>query len=54
MGISFDVARVHEVLKRNGLTWKRGQRVTVFKGACAGVHNNNIYATIEYFLIEGL
>ncbi|KAJ0043465.1 hypothetical protein Pint_17792 [Pistacia integerrima] len=48
------VARVHQVLKRKGLTWKRGQRVKVFKGACAGVHNNNIYATIEYFLIEGL
>ncbi|KAJ0103641.1 hypothetical protein Patl1_05164 [Pistacia atlantica] len=54
LGISSDVARVHQVLKRKGLTWKRGQRVKVFKGACAGVHNNNIYATIEYFLIEGL
>ncbi|KAJ0042311.1 hypothetical protein Pint_17750 [Pistacia integerrima] len=48
------VARVHQVLKRKGLTGKRGQRVKVFKGACAGVHKNNIYATIDYFLIEGL
>ncbi|XP_044505503.1 structural maintenance of chromosomes flexible hinge domain-containing protein GMI1 isoform X4 [Mangifera indica] len=54
LGISSDVARVHEVLKRKGLTWRRGQRVKIFKGACAGVHNNNVYATIEYFLIEGL
>ncbi|KAJ0092347.1 hypothetical protein Patl1_26148 [Pistacia atlantica] len=54
LGISSDVARVKQVLKRKGLPWKRGQRVKVFKGACARVHKNNIYATIEYFLIEGL
>lgn len=39
---------------RNGITWKCGQRIKLLKGACAGVHKNNVYATIEYFLLEGL
>ncbi|KAL5567763.1 hypothetical protein UlMin_024338 [Ulmus minor] len=52
-GISADVVRVHRVLKRNGVTWKSGQRIKLLKGACAGVHKNNVYATLEYFLIEG-
>lgn len=45
--------RVHEVLKRKGKTWKSGQKVKILKGACAGVHNNNVYATLEYFLLGG-
>ncbi|KAK3229718.1 hypothetical protein Dsin_001599 [Dipteronia sinensis] len=53
LGITSDVVRVHQVLKRKGTTWKRGQKIKVLKGACAGVHKNNIYATLEYFLIEG-
>ncbi|KAL5738604.1 hypothetical protein ACOSP7_031365 [Xanthoceras sorbifolium] len=53
-GITSDVVRVHRVLKRKGVTWKCGQNIKVLKGACAGVHKNNIYATLEYFLIEGL
>ncbi|XVF10079.1 hypothetical protein REPUB_Repub07fG0152300 [Reevesia pubescens] len=53
LGISSDVIRVHQILKRKGVLWKRGQRIKVLKGACAGCHKNNVYATIEYFLIEG-
>ena len=47
------VLRVHQILKRNGVLWKSGQRIKILKGACAGCHKNNVYATIEYFLIEG-
>ncbi|XP_050387770.1 structural maintenance of chromosomes flexible hinge domain-containing protein GMI1 [Argentina anserina] len=52
--ISSEVARVHKSIMRNGRTWSCGQRIKILKGACAGVHNNNVYATIEYFLLEGL
>lgn len=45
--------RVHKVVTRKGMLWKRGQKIKILKGACAGVHNNNVYATIDYFLIEG-
>ncbi|XP_024006711.1 uncharacterized protein LOC18011562 isoform X2 [Eutrema salsugineum] len=48
-----DAVRVHKVITRKGLSWKRGQNIKILKGACAGVHNNNVYATIDYFLIEG-
>lgn len=34
--------------------WKSGQKVKLLKGAYAGIHNNDVYATIEYFVIEGL
>ncbi|KAL5562936.1 hypothetical protein UlMin_032683 [Ulmus minor] len=30
-----------------------GFRIKLLKGACVGVHNNNVYATIEYLLLEG-
>lgn len=51
---SCDLAvRVHKVVTRNGKLWKRGQNIKLLKGACGGVHNGNIYATIDYFLIEG-
>ncbi|GMJ14975.1 GAMMA-IRRADIATION AND MITOMYCIN C INDUCED 1 [Hibiscus trionum] len=53
LGISSDVIRVHQVLKRKGLLWKSGQKIKVLKGACAGCHKNNVYATIEHFLLEG-
>ncbi|XP_062026605.1 structural maintenance of chromosomes flexible hinge domain-containing protein GMI1-like [Rosa rugosa] len=52
--ISSEVARVHKSVTRNGRTWKCGQRIKLLKGACAGVQKNNVYATIEYFLLEGL
>lgn len=45
--------RVHKVVTRKGMSWKRGQNIKILRGAYAGVHNNNIYATIDYFLIEG-
>ncbi|XP_060971270.1 structural maintenance of chromosomes flexible hinge domain-containing protein GMI1 isoform X4 [Cannabis sativa] len=48
------VSRVHQVLKRNEITWKAGQHVKILKGACAGVHKNNVYATIQYFILGGL
>lgn len=48
------VARVHKVVKRKGAMWKSGQKVKLLKGAYAGIHNNDVYATLEYFLIGGL
>ncbi|EOY23522.1 Gamma-irradiation and mitomycin c induced 1-like protein [Theobroma cacao] len=48
----FDVLRVHKILKRKGVFWESGQRIKVLKGACAGFHKKNVYATLEYFLIE--
>ena len=45
--------RVHQVIKRKGETWESGQKVKILKGACAGVHKNNVYATLEYFVIGG-
>ncbi|PPD70197.1 hypothetical protein GOBAR_DD32911 [Gossypium barbadense] len=53
LGISSDVIRVHQALKRKELLWKSGQKIKVLKGAYAGCYKNNVYATIEYFLIEG-
>ncbi|KHN14095.1 hypothetical protein glysoja_033322 [Glycine soja] len=53
LGISSDVIRVHQVLNRKEKSWKRGQKIKVLKGACAGCHRTTIYATIEYFLLEG-
>ncbi|XP_060675499.1 structural maintenance of chromosomes flexible hinge domain-containing protein GMI1 isoform X2 [Ziziphus jujuba] len=52
--ISSDVIRVHKILNRKGVTWKSGQRIKLLRGACAGVHKNNVYATIEYFLLGGI
>ncbi|KAH9779981.1 Structural maintenance of chromosomes flexible hinge domain-containing protein GMI1 [Citrus sinensis] len=54
LGISTDVARVHKVVKKKGAMWKSGQKVKLLKGAYAGIHNNDVYATIENFVIEGL
>ncbi|XP_023635760.1 uncharacterized protein LOC17884597 [Capsella rubella] len=45
--------RVHTAMKRKGMTWKRGQKIRILKGACGGVHKSDVYATIDYFLIEG-
>ncbi|WZZ01082.1 hypothetical protein YC2023_073410 [Brassica napus] len=44
--------RVHKVMKRKSKSWERGQKIKIMKGACAGVHQNDVYATIDYFLIE--
>ncbi|KAF8089966.1 hypothetical protein N665_0493s0022 [Sinapis alba] len=43
---------VVKVMKRKGKSWERGQKIKIMKGACAGVHKNDVYATIDYFLIE--
>ncbi|OIW07390.1 hypothetical protein TanjilG_10225 [Lupinus angustifolius] len=53
LGISSEVIRVHQQLKRKEESWKSGQKIKVLKGACAGFHKNNVYATLEYFLLEG-
>ncbi|XAR52203.1 hypothetical protein NMG60_11020145 [Bertholletia excelsa] len=53
LGISSEVVRVHQVIKRKGASWKSGQKIKVLKGACAGCHKNNVYATLEYILLEG-
>lgn len=45
---------MHKVVKKKGAMWKSGQKVKLLKGAYAGIHNNDVYATIEYFVIEGL
>lgn len=47
------MVRFHKILKRKGETWKSGQKIKLLKGACAGVHKKNVYATIEYFLLGG-
>lgn len=48
------VARVHQIVRMKGLSWKRGDKIKVLKGACAGCHSKNVYATLEYILLEGL
>nr|KAJ0190836.1 hypothetical protein LSAT_V11C800414090 [Lactuca sativa] len=30
-----------------------GQKIKILKGACAGFHKTNIYATLEYIILEG-
>ncbi|KAK4277570.1 hypothetical protein QN277_015548 [Acacia crassicarpa] len=52
LGISSDVVRVHQKLKRKEKSWNRGEKIKVLKGACTG-RRNNVYATIEYFLLDG-
>ncbi|XP_043716489.1 structural maintenance of chromosomes flexible hinge domain-containing protein GMI1 [Telopea speciosissima] len=53
LGISSDVVRVHKVIRRKGASWRSGQKVKIVKGAATGCHKNNIYATLEYILLEG-
>ncbi|KAF8379724.1 hypothetical protein HHK36_029171 [Tetracentron sinense] len=53
LGISSDVVRVHRVIRRKGTSWKSGQKVKILKGAYIGCHKNNLYATLEYILLEG-
>lgn len=47
------VIRVHKLIRRKGKSWHAGQKVKVLKGACSGVHKNNIYAVLEYILLDG-
>ncbi|XP_052192848.1 structural maintenance of chromosomes flexible hinge domain-containing protein GMI1 [Diospyros lotus] len=53
LGISSNILRVHKVIRRKGASWVSGQKLKILKGACAGCHKNNVYATLEYILIEG-
>nr|XP_043610523.1 structural maintenance of chromosomes flexible hinge domain-containing protein GMI1 [Erigeron canadensis] len=48
-----EIVRVHKALRRKGKSWKTGQKIKILKGACAGFHKNNVYATLEYILLEG-
>ncbi|XP_073032528.1 structural maintenance of chromosomes flexible hinge domain-containing protein GMI1 isoform X1 [Primulina eburnea] len=54
LGISSDVIRVHKEIERRRTCWKAGQRMKILKGACAGFHKNNVFATLEYIILEGL
>nr|XP_016460857.1 PREDICTED: uncharacterized protein LOC107784267 isoform X4 [Nicotiana tabacum] len=53
LGVSSDVMRIHKVLRRKGITWKSGQKIKILKGACRGFHKNNVFATLEYIILEG-
>ncbi|CAA7023351.1 unnamed protein product [Microthlaspi erraticum] len=54
LGISPDckAVRLHNVVKRKGTSWERGQKIRILKGACSGPHKSDVYATIDYFIIE--
>ncbi|CAO2838616.1 unnamed protein product [Amaranthus hypochondriacus] len=54
LGISTGAWRVHKAISRKGKSWNRGQKVKILKGAGPGCHKNNIFATLEYFLLEGI
>ncbi|KAJ8536892.1 hypothetical protein K7X08_035293 [Anisodus acutangulus] len=53
LGISSEVLRIHKVFKRKGITWKSGQKIKILKGAYRGFHKNNVFATLEFIIIEG-
>lgn len=53
LGFSQDVFRVYKHMKRKGVVWKQGMRVKFFKGI-PGHSHKDFYATLEYFLSEGL
>ncbi|WOG90855.1 hypothetical protein DCAR_0310101 [Daucus carota subsp. sativus] len=53
LGISSDVVRVHKMIRRKGKSWQAGQKIKVLKGACSGFYKNNIYAVLEYILLDG-
>ncbi|MCD7458066.1 hypothetical protein HAX54_037087 [Datura stramonium] len=54
LGISSDVLRIHKVFQRKGITWKSGQKIKILKGAYRGFHKNNVFATLEFLILEGL
>ncbi|XP_055825977.1 structural maintenance of chromosomes flexible hinge domain-containing protein GMI1 [Solanum dulcamara] len=53
LGVSSDVLRIHKAFQRKGITWKAGQKIKILKGACRGFHKNNIFATLEFIILEG-
>ncbi|KAL1532041.1 structural maintenance of chromosomes flexible hinge domain-containing protein GMI1-like isoform X1 [Salvia divinorum] len=54
LDLKSSVLRVHKEIQRKGRCWKAGLNIKVLKGACAGCHHNNVYATLEYIILEGL
>ncbi|KAL8049446.1 hypothetical protein ABFX02_06G021100 [Erythranthe guttata] len=54
LGITSDVLRVHKKIQRKGTCWTAGQKIKVLKGACMGCHKTNVFATLEYIILEGL
>ncbi|KAL6509247.1 hypothetical protein OROGR_022557 [Orobanche gracilis] len=48
------VLRVHKMIQRKGMRWTAGMKIKVLKGACAGVHSSNLFATLEMIILEGL
>ncbi|KAL0400592.1 UNVERIFIED_CONTAM: Structural maintenance of chromosomes flexible hinge domain-containing protein GMI1 [Sesamum latifolium] len=54
LGISSDVVRVHEKIEWKGTFWAAGQKIKVLKGACPGCHKNNVFATLQYIILQGL
>ncbi|KAL0299685.1 UNVERIFIED_CONTAM: Structural maintenance of chromosomes flexible hinge domain-containing protein GMI1 [Sesamum radiatum] len=54
LGISSDVVRVHEKIEWKGTYWAAGQKIKVLKGACPGCHKNNVFATLQYIILQGL
>ncbi|MCD7458064.1 hypothetical protein HAX54_037085 [Datura stramonium] len=53
LGVSSDVLRIHKVFQRKGITWKSGQKIKILKGAYRGFHKNNVFATLEFIILEG-
>ncbi|XP_023729100.1 structural maintenance of chromosomes flexible hinge domain-containing protein GMI1 [Lactuca sativa] len=53
LNIANNVVRVHKAVMRKGKSWDSGQKIKILKGACAGFHKTNIYATLEYIILEG-
>ncbi|KAH0688172.1 hypothetical protein KY284_018725 [Solanum tuberosum] len=53
LGVSADVLRIHKAFQRKGITWKAGKKIKILKGACRGFHKNNIFATLEFIILEG-
>ncbi|RAL46965.1 hypothetical protein DM860_016599 [Cuscuta australis] len=53
LGTSSDVLRVHRAFQRKGITWRSGQKIKILKGACPGFNRTNIFATLEFIILEG-
>ncbi|XP_042033848.1 structural maintenance of chromosomes flexible hinge domain-containing protein GMI1-like isoform X2 [Salvia splendens] len=54
LDLKSSVLRVHKEIQRKGRCWKAGMNIKILRGACAGCHNNNVYATLEYVILEGI
>lgn len=52
LGFSQEVYRVYSHMNRKGSLWKQGTRLKFYKGLPG--HKKDFYATLEYFLADGL